>query len=220
MKLQALRERGDEVIYLSPPWFFYRGMIRMSGATPVRVPFDPAQHWDIPVDKIDAAITARTRAIIVNSPCNPTGRMFPRENLDRLGDVLRKASQRVGHPIFLISDEAYSRILFDGVRYESPVHSYAHSIVVYTYGKQLLTPGEHVGYVALPPSIPLAEREALRNAYPMTQVLMGWLWPNATLQYAVGELEGMSIDIAHLQKKRDRVVKGLRDAGYQLTVPD
>jgi len=218
--LRALAETGDEVIYLSPPWFFYRGMIRMSGATPVRVPVDAAQGWDIPVDKVDAAITARTRAIIVNSPCNPTGRMYPRENLDRLGDVLRKASKRVGHPIFLISDEAYSRIMFDGVHYESPVDSYAYSIVVYTYGKQLLTPGERVGYVALPPSIPIAEREALRNAYAMTQVLMGWLWPNTILQYAVAELEGMSIDIAHLQQKRDRVVKGMRDAGYRLNVPD
>ncbi|HYK97335.1 MAG TPA: aminotransferase class I/II-fold pyridoxal phosphate-dependent enzyme [Candidatus Acidoferrales bacterium] len=219
VSIRSLCDEGDEVIYLSPPWFFYRGMIRINGAIPVRVSVDPTD-WDIPIDKVAAAITPRTRAIIVNSPCNPSGRMYTRANLDALGDVLRKASARIGRPIFLISDEAYRRILFDGARYVAPAPSYAHTIVIYTYGKQLLTPGERIGYIALPATMPREERDALRNAITMTQVLLGWMWPNAVLQYSVAELERLTIDIPHLQRKRDRVVKGLRDAGYRLNVPE
>jgi len=195
--IRSLCDEGDEVIYLSPPWFFYRGMIRINGAIPVRVSVDPTD-WDIPIDKVAAAITPRTRAIIVNSPCNPSGRMYTRANLDALGDVLRKASARIGRPIFLISDEAYRRILFDGARYVAPAPSYAHTIVIYTYGKQLLTPGERIGYIALPAAMPREERDALRDAITMTQVLLGWMWPNAVLQYSVAELERLTIDIPHL----------------------
>src|SRR5439155_1015839 len=141
-------------------------------------------------------------------------------DLDKLGAVLTAASKRTGRPIFLISDEAYSRILFDGADYVSPTESYPHSLLIYTYGKQLLTPGERIGYIALPPTMPIASRETLRNAITMTQVLLGWMWPNAILQYATAELEELSIDIPHLQRKRDRMVKGLHDASYTLNVPD
>jgi len=217
--MRALCDTGDEVIYLSPPWFFYRGMIKNLGATPVRVDVDRTT-WDIDVPAVERAITPRTRAIIVNSPNNPTGRIYPRANLDALARVLEAASARAGRRIYLISDEAYSRIRYDKRGYESPIGSYPWSLLIYTYGKQLLTPGERIGYIALPPVMPAADRKALRTAITMSQLLLGWLWPNAVLQYAVGELEGLSIDIAKLQRKRDRVVAGLREAGYELNVPE
>ena len=219
VSIRTLCDAGDEVIYLSPPWFFYRGMIRINGATPVRVNVDP-KTWDIPIDAVDAAITSRTRAIIVNSPCNPSGRMYARENLDALAEVLRGASARHARPIYLISDESYRRILFDDARYVAPTRAYAHSLLVYTYGKQLLTPGERIGYLAIPEAMPREDRMALREAIGMTQILLGWMWPNAVLQYSIPELERISIDIAHLQRKRDRIVQVLRDAGYRLNVPD
>jgi len=217
--LRAICDGGDEVVYLSPPWFFYRGMIRQLGAVPVRVPV-ARPSWDVDVDAVDRALTAKTRAIIVNSPNNPTGRLYPRETLDRLAAVLEAASRRGGRPIYLISDESYSRILFDGRRYESPTESYPHSLLVYTYGKQLLTPGERIGYLALPPTMPREDRAALRSAIVMTEILLGWTWPNAVLQYAAAELEELSIDIPRLERRRDRVVKALRDAGYDLHTPE
>lgn len=217
--VRAVCDPGDEVIYLSPPWFFYRAIIRSIGATPVRVQVDPAT-WDIDVPAVARAITARTRAIIVNSPNNPTGRLYPRRTLDALAAELESASRRSGRRVYLISDEAYSRILFDGLRYESPARSYAHTFVVYTYGKQLLTPGERIGYVALPPTMPIDDRQALRGALTMAQLVTGWAFPNAVLQYALGELDHLSIDIAHLQDKRDRVVRALTENGYQLHAPE
>ena len=219
LALRVLCDPGDEVIYNSPPWFFYRGMIKYISAVPVRVDVK-AGSWDLDIEKIERAITAKTRAIIVNSPNNPSGRLYPRENIDALARVLNAASERYGRRIHLISDESYSRILFDGRKYISPVDSYAHSLLVYTYGKQLLTPGERMGYIALPPAMPLADREVLRNQIVMSQVLLGWLFPNAVLQYAARDLEPLSIDMKALQAKRDRMANGLREAGYDLNVPE
>src|SRR5437879_3864162 len=114
--LRAVLDPGDEVIYLSPPWFFYVPMILACGAKPVRVDFTPPQ-FELPVDAIEWHLTPQTRAIIVNSPHNPSGRVFTPDELERLADVL-EASHR---PIYLISDESYSRILFDGREFHSPV---------------------------------------------------------------------------------------------------
>ncbi len=217
--MRAICDRGDEVIYLTPPWFFYDGIARSLGLSPVKVSVDMAT-FDIDVAAVERAITPRTRAIIVNSPNNPTGRLYPRATLDRLAAILSAASRRNGRTIYLLSDEAYHRILFDGRRYESPTESYPSSILVYTYGKQLLTPGERIGYLALPPSMLANEREQLRGAIAMAQMVGGWLFPNAVLQYALADLERISIDVAHLQRKRDRVVRALREAGYALQPPE
>ena len=215
--LHAVTGPGDEVVYVSPPWFFYETLILESGATPVRVSADQ-DSWDLDLDAIAAAIGPRTAAIIVNSPNNPTGRIYPRRTLDALARILTEAGERNGRPIYLLSDEAYSRILFDGRRYESPTESYPSSFLVYTYGKQLLTPGERIGYICLPPRMP--ERETLRGAITMTQFVTGWAFPNATLQYAVGELDRTCIDLAALQRRRDRIVSALKTAGYEVHSPE
>ncbi len=176
--------------------------------------------FDIDVAAIERAITARTRAIIVNSPNNPTGKVYPRATLDRLAAVLEAASERNGRAIYLLSDEAYYRILYDGRRYDSPTESYPRSILIYTYGKQLLTPGERIGYLALPPTMPEGDRGQLRNAITMAQLVGGWSWPNAVLQYALADIDRLSVDIGKLEQKRDRMVRGLREAGYDLHVPE
>jgi aspartate aminotransferase len=217
--MRAVCDAGDEVIYLTPPWFFYDAIARSLGLVPVKVPVD-MDTFDVDVAAIDRAITEKTRAVIVNSPNNPTGRLYPRSTLDRLGSTLEAASRRNGRAIYLLSDEAYYRILYDGRRYESPAESYPRSIVIYTYGKQLLTPGERIGYLALPPSIPDGERDQLRTAITMAQLVAGWAWPNTVLQYALADIDGMSVDVAHLQRKRDRMVHALHEAGYELHVPD
>src|SRR5205823_8775609 len=103
--LRALVDAGDEVVYLSPPWFFYVPMILTLGAVPVRVDLD-APAFDLPVERIEAAISSRTRAILINTPHNPSGRIFGPEELDRLASVLEAASRRNGRPVYLLSDEA------------------------------------------------------------------------------------------------------------------
>jgi len=215
--LGAVLDPGDEVVFISPPWFFYEAFIVGSGGLPVRAQIDPAT-FDLDVDAIAAAFSPRTRAIIVNSPHNPTGKLYPPETLQRLSDALTAASERNGRPIYLLSDEAYSRIVFDGRPYHSPTTFYPRSFLIYTYGKTLLTPGQRLGDIALPPTMP--DREQLRGALALSQLVSGFAVANALLQHALADLEMLSIDIAHLQQMRDRLVGALQGMGSEVRVAE
>ena len=214
--LRAVVDAGDEVMYLSPPWFFYPQMIMTLGATPVRVDL-ASPTFELPLAAIEAAITKRTRAIIVNSPHNPSGRILQPDELAGLAEVLRGASAAGGRPVYLISDEAYNRIVFDGSAFHSPLSYYDRSFLIYTYGKTLLAPGQRLGYVAMPPTMP--DRPALRLALLTAQVINGHQFPNAVMQFALPELEDVSVDIDALQRRRDRVVSALAGMGYETIRP-
>jgi aspartate aminotransferase len=215
--LSALTDPGDEVIFISPPWFFYETLIVAAGASPVRV-FADAETFDLDLEAVAAAITERTRAIIVNSPNNPSGRIYPREALDRLGDLLREAGERHGRPIWLLSDEAYNRIVFDGRTFETPVASYPWSFLVYTYGKSHLAPGMRFGYLAPAPDMP--DLEELRMPLLVSQIANGWAFPVAPLQHAIADLDAFVVDVDRLQARRDRLVTELREQGYTLIEPE
>jgi aspartate aminotransferase len=215
--IRALCDEGDEVIFLSPPWFFYELMILSAGATPVRVRL-PAPDFDLDAEAVAAAISPRTRAIIVNSPNNPSGRIYRQPELRALGNVLRATSERNGRPIVLLSDESYNRIVFDGIDYRSPALDYEATITIYTYGKTLLAPGQRIGYAAMSPTFP--DRPATRFRIMVQQLAAGWGFPNALLQHAIGDLEALSVDIGAIQARRDRMVPALREMGYEVTRPE
>ena len=208
---------GDEVIFISPPWFQYEGMIIIAGGVPVRVRIEPKTH-DLDLGALEKAITEKTRAIIVNSPHNPTGKIYPPDTLRSLAGLLSAESRRANRTIYLISDESYSRIVFDGRTYHSPTSFYPNSFLVYTYGKVLLTPGQRLGFIALPPDMP--DKAGVRNALESFQMLSGWAFPNALLQHALADLDRVSVDIGHLERKRDRMVAALRSMGYETTIPE
>ncbi len=216
VSLRVIVDKGDEVLYISPPWFFYEAMIMLAGASPTRVVTKPPE-FDLDLDAVAAAITPRTRAVIINSPNNPSGRILQPAELEKLGEVLRQASKRFGRRIYLLSDESYRRILFDGNTFTSPADFYDDTFVLYTYGKTLLAPGQRIGYIALPPR--MLDREVIRNAIFLSQVVGGWQFPNAVLQYALPDLEKLSVDVPHLQERRDRVVTALREMGYEINSP-
>jgi aspartate aminotransferase len=215
--MRALVEPGDEVIFMSPPWFFYEFMILAAGATAVRVHLAPPA-FEPDLDELAAAITPRTKALIFNSPQNPSGRVYPLETLTALARNLTDASERIGHPIYLISDEPYRRILFDGIAFHSPAEVYPNTVVTYSYGKQLLAPGQRVGYLAVPPTMP--DREPFREAVFVAQLATGYAFPNALLQHALPDLEPLIIDIPAMQRRRDRLVGALREIGYEATMPE
>ncbi len=214
--LTTVVEPGDEVIFLSPPWFFYEAMIAFVRGVPVRVQVDPTT-FDVDVEAIRAAISPRTRAVIVNSPNNPTGRIYPPQTLARLGAMLSAASEAYGKAIYLISDESYNRILYDGCEFCSPTAYYANAFLVYSYAKALLTPGQRLGYVALAPAMP--DRARMRSAIFMAQC-SGYGFPDAVLQHALPELEPLCIDLAQLQRRRDTIVGTLRRQGYDVLSPE
>jgi aspartate aminotransferase len=168
--------------------------------------------------EIAAAITPRTRAIIFNSPHNPSGRVYPLETLEALARTLSDASVRIGHPVYIVSDEPYNRIVFDGITYHSPAEAYPFTVVTYSYGKQLLAPGQRIGYLAVPPTMP--DREAFRQTVFVSQLATGYAFPNALLQHAIEDLEKLSIDVPAMQRRRDRLVGALREIGYETTMPE
>jgi aspartate aminotransferase len=217
LALHAVLDPGDEAVFLSPPWFFYEAMILAAGGAPVRVPVDRTS-FDLDVPAIAAALGPRTRAVVVNTPNNPTGKIYPPATLERLAAALTEASARHGRPIYLISDEAYSRILFDGRAFHTPGRYYPRTFLLHTYSKSALAPGQRLGFVALAPGMP--ERERVGGALMLAGLLSGAGSPDAVMQYALPEIEPLSIDLEHLQRKRDRLVGALRDQGYELHVPE
>jgi aspartate aminotransferase len=215
--LRSVVEPGDEVVFLTPPWFFYELLIVAAGGTAVRVPLAPPA-FDVDPAAIEAAITPRTRAIIFNSPQNPSGRVYPLGDLQALAAMLTRASDRIGRRIRLISDEPYNRILFDGREFHSPAEVYPDTIITYSYGKTLLAPGQRIGYLTVPPTAP--DREELRSRFMVAQIASGFSFPNALLQHAIEDLETLSIDVGALERRRDRLVGALRDLGYEPTTPE
>lgn len=214
--LKVVADPGDEVLLNLPPWFFYEPLCVEAGLVPVKVSID-RETLDLDIEAIAAAVTPRTRVVIVNSPNNPTGRIYGPETLTRLAAVLEDASARNGRRIFILSDEPYNRIVFSGERFRTPAEFYPYTLVAYSYGKTLLAPMQRVGYLALPPSLP--EREPLRQAVRTMQIAIAAAFPNAVMQYALPELEKQSIDIGRLERRRDMMVGALIDMGYEVHRP-
>jgi aspartate aminotransferase len=216
---RLLLDAGDEAIFSEPAWFCYEPMLRAADAVPVKVNLR-APTFDLDVDAIAGAITERTRIVIVNSPHNPTGRIYGRETLEELAAALNEASARIGRRVFLLSDEPYRRLRFDNRPFTSAASIYPWTLIDYSYGKVLLAPGQRLGYLALSPLMPAADRAALRSVMFSLQMALGWCFPNAIMQYAIPDLEGLSIDTAALARRRDLIVGTLRSAGCEVVEPE
>lgn len=214
--LRALVDPGDEVVMMSPPWFFYEAMVLGESAEPVKVPL-AGDAFDLDPDAIARAITFRTRAVIINTPHNPSGRIYPEDQLRELASVLERASARIDRRIYLLSDEAYARILFDGRRMITPALFYPATFMLHSYSKTLLAPSQRAGYLAMPPTMPA--REQLRLVL-MAASIGGGTVPDTVMQHAMPELEKLMIDIPPLQRRRDRVVSQLRRMGYSVASPE
>lgn len=217
--IQLLLDPGDEAIFSEPAWFCYEPMLYAAAAVPKTVMLKPGS-FDLDLEAIDAAITPRTRLVIVNTPHNPTGRIYDAESLRALADVLDRASARINRRIFLLSDEPYRRLRFDNRGFTSPATTYPWTFVSYSYGKVLLTPGQRLGYLAVSPLMPREDREPLREAYFAAQMALGWCFPNAVMQYAVPDLEDLSIDVGALTRRRDLLMTTLSEAGYDVLPPE
>ncbi|HQU84247.1 MAG TPA: aminotransferase class I/II-fold pyridoxal phosphate-dependent enzyme [Pyrinomonadaceae bacterium] len=214
--LKAILNPEDEVIFLSPPWFFYESMISFVHGKAVRVKVE-LESFDIDVEAVAKAITPRTRAIIVNSPNNPTGKIYPPETLARLSEILTAASEKFGQTIYLVSDESYNRLIFDENIFSSPTAHYPNSFLIYSYAKALLTPGQRLGYLAVSPL--MHERDKIRRAVQITQYNL-YAFPDAVHLHALADIEPMIFDLKKLQDRRDKMAQALSAQGFELHIPE
>jgi aspartate/methionine/tyrosine aminotransferase len=218
LAFSILLNPGDECIIPVPGWFLYETSLSLVHARTVKVALRD-DDFDLDVPAIEAAITARTRIVVVNSPHNPTGVIYSRERLAELAAMLTRKSAEFGRPIFILSDEPYRRIRFDGVGFTSPAEVYPWTLIDYSFGKVLLAPGLRLGYLAFGPGMPAEARATLRAAAEKTQLASGCAFPDSILQYAVKDLETVSIDVPAYQRKRDRLYDALTQWGYHMTRP-
>ena len=217
LAMATVLDPGDEVVFVSPPWFFYEALILGAGATPVRVRANETT-WDLDLDAIAAALTPRTRMVLINTPNNPTGRIYPDDTLALLAALLQRHSDGSARPVYLLSDEAYSKILFDGNVMRSPARHYDRTLLVHTFSKSALAPAQRLGYLAMPPTMP--DRDALRQGAMSAGLSTSNLAPDALMQYALPDLLHITVDMDRLQRRRDRLLEALRATGYLVHTPE
>ena len=213
--LKTILNPGEEVIILSPYFVEYGYYVDNHQGKAVIVPTTEDFLPDLAA--IESAITPKTRTLIVNSPNNPTGVVYPPESLAALGELLNRKQVEHGTEIFIISDEPYRRIIFDGLTYAQVLPHYKNSIVVTSHAKDLALPGERIGYIAINPEYP--EKAELADGLTFCNRTLGFVNAPALMQHLVRSLQGVSVDAAEYQRKRDFLYGHLTELGYSVNKP-
>ena len=213
--LHSILDPGDEVILLAPYFAEYTFYADNHGGAPIVVPTDGDFLPD--VSAIEAAIGPKTRAIFINSPNNPTGVLYPAERIEALGELLERKSRALGREIFLISDEPYRKIIFDGLSYPHIFPFYRQTIVATSHSKDLALPGERIGYIAVNPAY--EERAELVAGCSFSTRVLGFVNAPALMQRVVAHLQQATVDVLDYQRKRDMLYDALTGLGYQVPRP-
>ena len=214
--LRAILEPGDEVVVPKPYFVEYDFYLENHRGTLRTVP--TSEDFDLLMEPLEQAITARTRAVLINSPNNPTGKVYSRDNLLELRDLLERKSAEHGRPIYLMSDEPYRKIVYDGHEVPGVLSLFPNSIVCTSYSKDLSLAGERIGYVAVSPRVP--EVDVLLGGLTLTTRILGFVNAPALMQRAVGRLQGVSVDVDRYRRNRDRLFEALVEAGYRCHKPE
>lgn len=209
--LKALLDPGDEVITVAPFFAEYTFYAENHGGRLVVVP--PTAELTPDVARLEAAITPKTRAILLNSPNNPSGVIYPAETFTAIESVLARAPR----PIVLISDEPYRELVFDGVAVPQVPPLVTRAVVATSWSKSLAIPGERIGYLAFSPRMP--EAAELFEACTFTSRVLGFVNAPALWQWVVAEVGDQVIDVAPYREKRDLMYEGLARIGYRCVKP-
>jgi aspartate aminotransferase len=210
--LKSILDPGDEIIVFAPYFAEYLGYIQNHDGHPVIVGTD---HDFMPdLKAMEKAITSKTRGVLINFPNNPSGAVYSDKLLHEMGEILAKAK----HPIYLISDEPYRKIVFDGIKCPFIWSHYKLSIVVTSYSKDLALPGERIGYIAIHPDCP--DKSDLIAAFIHCNRTLGFVNAPAMMQNVIRGLQGVSVSIAKYQQARDFLYSELTGMGYKMRKPE
>jgi aspartate aminotransferase len=212
---KTLLDPGDEVIVPTPFFVEYRFYVDNASGQIRTVP--TREDFSLDQEAIRGAVTERTKAVLINSPNNPTGKVYDRDSIAALAAILAERSAAIGHEIYLISDEPYSEIVYDGATPPSILSAYPHSLIGSSYSKSLSLPGERLGYIAVSPAI--ADHDMVMNGLTLCNRILGFVNAPALMQRAITGLQGVKVDVEMYRKKRDLLCDGLASVGYRVVKP-
>jgi len=213
--LKAITDPGDEIITPAPYFVEYNFYADNHGG--ILKPVSTKPDFTLDIDAISSAITDRTRAVIINSPNNPTGQIYSKESLKALGDLLADMVKKLGRTIYLISDEPYRKIVYDGHTVPSIFTCYNDSIVATSYSKDLSIPGERIGFVAVNPEASFIKD--LMGGIALANRILGFVNAPALMQRVTASIQGACVDISAYARKRELLCSGLAECGYEFVIP-
>jgi len=213
--LKALLNPGEEVLIVAPYFVEYNFYIDNQGGVGKVVNTDADFNLDL--GAIEQAICEKTKAIIINSPNNPTGQIYSQESLAALGKLLEKAGEKHNTTITIIADEPYRKIVFDDIEVPSIFQASKNSIVASSYSKDLSLPGERIGYLAVHPEI--EDKSSLLNAMTLANRILGFVNAPALMQRVVAELQDASVDCSIYARRRETFCNILESTGYDFVKP-
>lgn len=214
---KALTEsKADEFIAIAPFFPEYKAFVEGAGATFKMVQAD-TRNFQINMEQLAQTITKNTKGVIINSPNNPSGVVYSEATIIQLADLLRAKEAQFGHPIFLISDEPYREIVYDGVKVPYVTKYYDNTIVCYSYSKSLSLPGERIGFVLVPDEV--TESRNLYYAMCGAGRILGYVCAPSMFQKVIASCVGQTGDMSIYEANRDLLYNGLTAMGYECVKP-
>ena len=214
--LKTILNPGEEVIILAPFFVEYKFYIDNHGGVP-RVVWTDRETFQLDIQEIEAAIGEKTRAIIINTPNNPTGAVYPAASLERLGEMLQRKERELGRQIYVIADEPYARITYDGVIAPNIFPYVDNAVIVTSHSKDLALPGERIGYLAANPA--MTHVEMFMEGAVFVNRALGFVNAPALMQRLVAKLQRVSVDVGQYQEKRDILYHYLTEMGFRMARP-
>jgi aspartate aminotransferase len=217
--LKSILNNDDEVILIEP--FFAEYIFYVDNHNAKHIIANSEENFDLNIENIEKVITEKTRAIIINSPNNPTGKIYSEENLIKLSNLLTKYSEKFNHPIYILSDEPYRNIVYDNITVPSILNIYPDSIIAHSYSKELSLAGERIGYVLINPDC--EGKSELFNAIVMCNRICGFVNAPATMQRVIGEIinkDNNSVDVGIYENRRNLFYDFLIKTGYKVYKPE
>ncbi len=213
--LKAILDPEDEVVCPAPYFVEYATYVDNHGGVLKAVSTRP--DFTLDLDAMANALTEKTKAVLINSPNNPTGQVYLRESLEALGALLTEKGRFLGRTLYLISDEPYRKIVYDGLTVPPVFPCYPETVIVTSYSKDLSIPGERIGFIAVHPDA--THRQALLGGMALANRILGFVNAPALMQRAVAALQGVSADLGAYARKRRLLCDGLAECGYRFTKP-
>lgn len=214
--LKSILNPGEEVIVFAPYFLEYRNYVRNYDGKIVEVLCDEP-NFEPNLQEFEEKINAKTRAVIINTPNNPTGVVYSEKIIKKIADILENKQKEYNNTIFLISDEPYRELVYDDIEVPYITKYYHNTFVVYSYSKSLSLPGERIGYVVIPDE--MEDSKTVTDAVTIANRVIGCVNAPALMQKVVGECADLTVDINEYKKNRDLLYNALIEYGFKCAKP-